>query len=145
MSATARAFPTLFAAEQSLRLAHIAEALGVPILVVTANLQRASCAHLTFGLEAQIDRAGLASALHKQCEHRTTVIPNISVHPGLSIWSGALVGRDIRFMIGTPLTDTLGRHAGSISVLTSRAGVSGQAVCIDKLKALGHRFIAQLV
>lgn len=145
MAAAARAFPKLFAAEQSSRLAHIADALGVPILVVTANLYRACRAHLTFGLEAHIDKNGLAAALHKQCEHRTMIIPNIGVHPELSMWAGTLVQSDVRYMIGVPLTDTLGRHAGSISLLSSGVGIGGTVVCIDQLKALGHRFIAQLV
>ncbi len=129
--------------ETPLRLASIAEAVGVPVVILSHGDEANAARHSTYGLDLGIDRSALAMAFHQQSARAATVIPNLALHPDLSQWSSALVARDLRFMVGLPLYDADGQRAGSISVVASQKDVAGRGIPIALLKMLGSQFVAE--
>lgn len=128
--------------ETPLRLASIAEAVGVPVVILSHGDNLHIARHSTYGLDLGIDRSALASAFHEQSAKAATVIPNLALHPDLSQWSSALVARDLRFMVGLPLYDADNRFTGSVSVVASQKHVAGKGIPIALLKMLGNQFVA---
>lgn len=123
-------------------LSDIAEAVGVPVVLVSKHIGLSEEVHSTYGVDLGIDRSALASAFHEQSAKAATVIPNLALHPDLSQWSSALVARDLRFMVGLPLYDADNRFTGSISVVASQKHVAGKGIPIALLKMLGTQFVA---
>lgn len=123
-------------------LASIAETVGVPVIVICKNGVDGTWDHASYGLDDGVGCDALALALHKQSAKCATVIPNLAVHPELSVWAGGLVARDIRFMVGLPLHGDKGDLAGSVSVIASQKAVAGTGVPIALLRLLGKQFIA---
>ncbi|MFN3450909.1 MAG: GAF domain-containing protein [Sphingorhabdus sp.] len=126
-----------------LRLSEIADALGVPVVILAYEKRNGGGRFATYGLELDIDRSRIANAFGAQCGRGATVIPNIAVHPELSQWADPLVKRGIRFMVGVPLFNDEGLRTGSISVVAEQKHVAGHGIQVHLLKELGAAFLAQ--
>lgn len=126
-----------------LRLSEIADALGVPVVIMAYEIRNGGGRFATYGLELDIDRSGIATAFGAQCGRGATIIPNIAVHPELSLWADPLVKRGIRFMVGVPLFNDEGQRTGSISVVAEQKHVAGHGIQVHLLKELGAAFLAQ--
>jgi hypothetical protein len=125
-------------------LSDIAEAVGVPVVLISRHLAPGEDVHNTYGVDLGIDRSALASAFHDQSAKAATVIPNLALHPELSQWSSAFVARDLRFMVGLPLYNSANRFTGSISVVASQKHVAEMGIPIALLKMLGTQFVTNL-
>jgi len=139
-----RAAVTCPPAEKSdgpLRLSEIAEALDVPVIILAFQDSNGANRHATYGLERDIDRAGVAAAFGAQCGRGATVVPNLAVHPELSHWANPLVKRGLKFMVGVPLYDGDGERYGSISVVAAQKHVAGHGIQVHLLKELGAAFL----
>lgn len=130
-------------ARRPLCLAVIAQAVGVPVVILSKGDAACNAHHWTYGLELATDSSAMAFAFYQQSEKATTVIPNLALHPDLSQWSSAFVARDLRFMVGLPLYDNEGQRVGSISVVASQKDVAARGIPIAMLKKLGCQFVAQ--
>lgn len=126
-----------------LRLSEIADALGVPVVILTYENRNDVGRFATFGVELDIDRAGMATAFGAQCGRGATVVPNLAVHPELSHWADQLVKRGLKFMVGVPLYDGDGERSGSISVVAAQKDVAGHGIQVHLLKELGNAFLMQ--
>lgn len=126
-----------------LKLSEIAEALDVPVVILAFQDRDGASRHAMFGIELGTDRDGLAAACFAQCGRGATVVPNMAVHPELSLWTGSLIERGLGFMVGVPLFDDTGARTGSISVVATQKHVAGQGIQVHLLKELGTTFLAQ--
>ncbi len=133
--------PTIWPERSQLSPGGIAKLLDVDIVIINRTDANALRTYSTFGLDLELNWSEFAAAVDEQCVKGASIIPNVEVHPELSRWAAALVKRDIRFMVGLPLSDVDGWRVGSIAVLANHKAVALKGIPIRQLGELGRQFV----
>ncbi len=121
-------------------LAEIARLLDVPVIVATYCGADGIWNHATFGLDFGFNWSEFAAAVDAECTKGAKIIPNVESHELLNRWSGSLINRGIRFMVGIPLCDSDGWKIGSIAVVADQKDVARNGIPIRRLGELGRQF-----
>lgn len=133
--------PVVQSPNQRISLAEIARLLDVPVIVATYCDANGTRNHATFGLDFGFNWSEFATAIDAQCTKGAKIIPNVESHELLNRWSGSLINRGIRFMVGIPLCDGDGWKIGSIAVIADQKQVARNGIPIRRLGELGRKFI----
>lgn len=133
--------PIIQKPSRRISLSEIARLLDVPVVVATYCNAQGVRSHATFGLDFGFNWSEFAAALDAQCTKGAKIIPNIESHELLTRWSGSLVKRGIRFMVGIPLCDVDGWKIGSIAVIADQKEVARNGIPIRRLGELGKEFV----
>jgi hypothetical protein len=121
-------------------LSEIARLLDVPVIIASYFDVDGVRNHATFGLDFGFNWSEFAAAVDAQCIKGAKIIPNVESHELLNRWSGSLINRGIRFMVGIPLCDSDGWKIGSIAVIADQKEVARNGIPIRRLGELGREF-----
>lgn len=121
-------------------LSSIAVAMDVPVVLATFPDENGIRTSATHGLDLAYNFARFGAVCNDLCEGRALVVPDIQVHAVLGEVVKQWPAGDVRFLVGIPLFDKVGRRVGSLAVIDTSQAVARKGISFGLLNSLAKAF-----